>query len=271
MLRPLWRMLQITPTAFRTPARAGSRYQLCSSFSSNLGYSIAFRSSSSEAGPAVSLLSALGSATVAAKQLKQPAFQASVAAFRQTPGSDRPISNTVAVAAARSSSSMQPQQQQYSHLLMSPEQQQQLLESVKDRPPVTASIAWACVLWAPEVSATTRHDCAFPSCRCCLITSTCKTPMHTPCRLLHYNFPSVPTVSDNTGSCSHLTFAYFPPPPPPPPHPHTPPPQKKNLCPGVFAALVATLHYAARGVTPRYVPHEVYKQVDLQQLQLQVG
>jgi hypothetical protein len=136
MLRPLWRMLQITPTAFRTPARAGSRYQLCSSFSSNLGYSIAFRSSSSEAGPAVSLLSALGSATVAAKQLKQPAFQASVAAFRQTPGSDRPISNTVAVAAARSSSSMQPQQQQYSHLLMSPEQQQQLLESVKDRPPV---------------------------------------------------------------------------------------------------------------------------------------
>lgn len=66
-------------------------------------------------------------------------------------------------------------------------------------------------------------------------------------------------------------FRIFPPQPPPPHLAQPSPPQKKHLCPGVFAALVATLHYAARGVTPRYVPHEVYKQVDLQQLQLQVG
>lgn len=43
-----------------------------------------------------------------------------------------------------------------------------------------------------------------------------------------------------------------------------------NTCTGVFAALAATLFFNSRGVTPRYVPFEVYKDVQLDSLQLQV-
>lgn len=38
---------------------------------------------------------------------------------------------------------------------------------------------------------------------------------------------------------------------------------------GVFAALAATLHYTERGVTPRYIPFEVYRDMNIQELNLQ--
>lgn len=135
MLRTLWHMLQITPTAFATPASATSVPRLYRSFPKSCWGLKPFRSSLTEARPAVSSLPSVGSATAAVKQQEQSALQASVRSsspiqiFRASDSSRT-------VAAAGSPGSMQPQQQQYSHLLMSPEHQQQLLESVKDRPPV---------------------------------------------------------------------------------------------------------------------------------------
>jgi len=72
-----------------------------------------------------------------------------------------------------------------------------------------------------------------------------------------------------------LPTANSPLPPPPlltllPTTPTTAPLNLHPPPPGIFAALAATLYYRARGVTPRYVPHEVYRPLDPQQLELQV-